>query len=37
VGTAEEKKALRIAAEVTRGVRSVTENLQVQPRMPAYL
>jgi CBS domain-containing protein len=37
VGTAEEKKALRIAAEVTQGVQSVTENLLVQPRMPAGL
>ena len=37
VGTPEEKKALRIAAEVTRGVQSVTENLLVEPRMPAGL
>jgi CBS domain-containing protein len=37
VGTAEEKKALRIAAEVTQGVQSVTENLLVEPRMPAGL
>ncbi|TMJ02174.1 MAG: CBS domain-containing protein [Alphaproteobacteria bacterium] len=37
VGTAEEKRALCLAAEVTPGVVSVTENLQVQPRMPAYL
>ena len=37
VGTAEEKKALRIAAEVTRGVESVTENLLVEPRMPVGL
>lgn len=37
VGTAEEKKALRIAAEVTQGVQSVTENLLVEPRMPVGL
>lgn len=37
IGTAEEKKALCIAAEVTQGVVSVTENLQVEPRIPAYL
>jgi predicted transcriptional regulator len=37
VGTAEEKKALCIAAEVTQGVVSVTESLQVEPRLPASL
>jgi len=37
VGTMEEKKALRIAAEVTQGVQRVTENLLVEPRMPAGL
>jgi len=37
VGTAEEKRALCLAAEVTQGVVGVTESLQVEPRIPAYL
>jgi CBS domain-containing protein len=35
VSTAEEKKALRVAAEVTPGVASVRDNIQVQPPMSA--
>jgi CBS domain-containing protein len=33
VGTADEKKALRIAAEVTQGVQSVADNLIIKPRI----
>ena len=35
VATAEEKNAVRVAAEVTQGVLSVTDNIRIQPLMAA--
>jgi CBS domain-containing protein len=37
VGTAEEKQALRVAAEVTQGVKSVNDNIVLQPPMSSGL
>jgi osmotically-inducible protein OsmY len=35
VATSDEKNALRVAAEVTQGVLSVTDNIRIQPLMAA--